>query len=534
MDDQIAPESPLVTYPPDAAAPGYNYREYYPPSPSGSEAIYEPMPGDEDFVDQTSADFSIEATNVPQSDLSRIAASDFSSPSFPSLAKSTNPVRLGAPLSSALAAASQSRLRSSLLSSTSVASLPTRVGVPSLLPGISSLSFAATTIPSQVPPIRSSITGETLANFSANQTLGLNASASATTTHQIYNVMAVPSQDLTKLTVNPTRSRVKQIIANLRSSINTYRIEEIVPFDLRNYLKMRFAALFPSSEEEREKCAFFLSWDKEFFCEMLDHAFPETGHYTQGAQTFLEKISQFSLCFDLSKPHVEQVTDNQLDKICEEHTERTREENLQAIKLLTKKLPTEGAVNWRAKMHQACTYFDKVETVSTWRSAFLAMLESARSLIKETESYGIACTFTENSMLKAKNSAKQATSDSFTSKRAAKRQRDESSGDAATGCTGCGRSNHQVGSCNFSKSQFFNKTTAPYKTSEAYTKLISSYPTMRYIPGHFSPLGHFSISTWESHLVIKFFSDGDKKLSPQFCVFAKYHGNSNFPRSFTK
>ena len=44
-------------------------------------------------------------------------------------------------------------------------------------------------------------------------------------------------------------------------------------------------------------------------------------------------------------------------------------------------------------------------------------------------------------------------------------------------------SSHQVGSCSFSKPQFCKKTTAPYKTSEAYTKLISSYPTIRYIPG---------------------------------------------------
>jgi hypothetical protein len=45
------------------------------------------------------------------------------------------------------------------------------------------------------------------------------------------------------------------------------------------------------------------------------------------------------------------------------------------------------------------------------RSAFLAMLESARALIRETESFGVSCTFTEHSMLKAKNSAKQAAND---------------------------------------------------------------------------------------------------------------------------
>ena len=124
MNDEVAPESPLVSYPPEEPRRGYNYRNYYPPSPTGSEAIYEPMPGDEDFVEEPSDNISVEISNVPQSDLSRVAASDFSSPAFPSLATSTNPGRLGAPVSTASAAISQSRLRNSLLSSTSVTPPP--------------------------------------------------------------------------------------------------------------------------------------------------------------------------------------------------------------------------------------------------------------------------------------------------------------------------------------------------------------------------------------------------------------------------
>jgi hypothetical protein len=156
------------------------------------------------------------------------------------------------------------------------------MGVPSTLSGIPSLNFAATTVPSVVPPVRSSIIGERLANFSLNQTKA-SASRSGTTTHQIYNVMAVPSQDLTKLTMDPTRSHIKYIIANLWSSISTYRIQEIVPFDLRNYLKMRFASLFPNSKSDREACAFFLTWEKDFVCQILDTAFLETAHYIQGS-----------------------------------------------------------------------------------------------------------------------------------------------------------------------------------------------------------------------------------------------------------
>jgi hypothetical protein len=73
MSDSEAPESPLVTYPPDAARPGYNYRDYYPDSP---DPIYVPMPGDEGFVDQMTeleiAERS-ELSSAAQSDISQIA-----------------------------------------------------------------------------------------------------------------------------------------------------------------------------------------------------------------------------------------------------------------------------------------------------------------------------------------------------------------------------------------------------------------------------------------------------------------------------
>jgi hypothetical protein len=72
MSSQAAPDSPLVTYPPDAAHPGYNYRDYYPDSP---DPIYVPVLGDEGFVDQMTeleiAERS-ESSSVAQSDISQI------------------------------------------------------------------------------------------------------------------------------------------------------------------------------------------------------------------------------------------------------------------------------------------------------------------------------------------------------------------------------------------------------------------------------------------------------------------------------
>ena len=51
MSDQAAPDSPSVTYPPDAARPGYIYRDHYPDSP---DPMYVPIQGDEDYVESNS------------------------------------------------------------------------------------------------------------------------------------------------------------------------------------------------------------------------------------------------------------------------------------------------------------------------------------------------------------------------------------------------------------------------------------------------------------------------------------------------
>jgi hypothetical protein len=113
-------------------------------------------------------------------------------------------------------------------------------------------------------------------------------------------------------------------------------------------------------------------------------------------------------------------------------------------------------------------------------------------LIRETEFLGILCTFTEHSMLKAKTSAKQAANEHFVSKRAARRHRDDSTVDSTTGCTCCGRSNHQVLDCNSSKSQLYNKTTDAYHGSEAYNKLIAY--NKKYIPGQRFTVVEFQFS----------------------------------------
>ena len=83
--------------------------------------------------------------------------------------------------------------------------------------------------PNCCPAASKLVDGGSAAKFLANQTLGFGGFAQLATTHQIYNVMTVASQDLTRLTMNPPRKLVLQVIANLKSSINTQTPEQIVP-----------------------------------------------------------------------------------------------------------------------------------------------------------------------------------------------------------------------------------------------------------------------------------------------------------------
>ena len=65
------------------------------------------------------------------------------------------------------------------------------------------------------------MTGKVLPNFLGNQTFNFDAPAQPSATHQIYNVMAFATQDLTKLTTNPPRKLVLQVIANLLSPVQS-------------------------------------------------------------------------------------------------------------------------------------------------------------------------------------------------------------------------------------------------------------------------------------------------------------------------
>jgi hypothetical protein len=184
MSSQAGSDTPFVIYPPDAARPGYSYRDYYPDSP---DPIYVPVPGDEGFVDQMT-DLEIaeraEMSSAAQSDISQIAAGSSTSPAFPSFNSTTNSVRFGDPLSSTSVATPQFRLSGSLSSASVGTPHPSR-GVISILSGNSSLSFASTTRATVVPPTRALNSGEVLPNFSAFQALGAGASAQPTTTQQI-------------------------------------------------------------------------------------------------------------------------------------------------------------------------------------------------------------------------------------------------------------------------------------------------------------------------------------------------------------
>ena len=90
MENREAPDSPpLVTYPMDAAAPGYNWHDNRPSPDVEEDHVYVPVPGDEDYQD---GDFTIcrEIDAPPVQSLSammRAQSISFATPSVPSISR---------------------------------------------------------------------------------------------------------------------------------------------------------------------------------------------------------------------------------------------------------------------------------------------------------------------------------------------------------------------------------------------------------------------------------------------------------------
>jgi hypothetical protein len=273
------------------------------------------------------------------------------------------------------------------------------------------------------------------------------------------------------------------------SKFHNYDIGDVVPIDQRTQLKLRFKELYLQDRQMRDLCEFWLTWPRETFCTMLNLAYPDTSTTISGARTFLEKISQVNVQGAIESKDFENTLANDLEIILSQHPDRTAEMELEAVKLLTKRLPQEGSTNWRARFTANGTLMGGVLTVDDWRLNFISMLNALRKLILELSAFGVVPQYTANSRIdrsfSTSTSAKApppASKNQGSKRPASTPVAEPSTKSTHSGCTGCGRTNHELASCMFGKSQFFNTSGLPYWDSSVSKQLQARYPSANYMP----------------------------------------------------
>ena len=305
-----------------------------------------------------------------------------------------------------------------------------------------------------------------------------------TTSENTRFVQQVAGNQLIQLTAASTRTEVLQIIANIQSPFHNYGIADIVPHSFQTHLKMKFKKLYPDSQAQRTLCEYWMSWDKATFCKMLDLAYPDLTTTATGARTFLEKISQLVVEFSIENPALEDDLAVRIDTILSQHPDRTAIQETAAVAILMKRLPQDGQVNWRTRFLGNQHFTEPVLTVDDWRTRLLLFLEKIRTLATELRSYDIQLTYGSHSSVKRKTPTFPAiTPSAVTQPKGQKRPVSTVILDPNIICTGCGRPNHMVSSCQFTKSQYYNTTVLPYLSSPIARSLLDRFPGATFIPG---------------------------------------------------
>ena len=104
---------------------------------------------------------------------------------------------------------------------------------------------------------------------------------------------------------------------------------------------------------------------------MLNLAYPDLSTTTSGARTFLEKISQVVIQGSVEKPALENKLAEDLAVIVSQHPDRTPVMELEAVKQLTKRLPQEGDINWRARFTETARAMGNILSVDDWVLIFV-------------------------------------------------------------------------------------------------------------------------------------------------------------------
>jgi hypothetical protein len=92
-------------------------------------------------------------------------------------------------------------------------------------------------------------------------------------------------------------------------------------------------------EEKQKECESWTQWSVERFCKELLESVPSENEKQKLIMGFLEPISRVKVNFDLNDSKVEEATDRKIRDIYDAHTEVTLDEQLEAVKVLVKRIP---------------------------------------------------------------------------------------------------------------------------------------------------------------------------------------------------
>ena len=121
----------------------------------------------------------------------------------------------------------------------------------------------------------------------------------------------------------------------------------MVPLDVEQYLVTLLQRGYCTDRATRDECEDWKNWSTERFCTELLKAVPDESIDTPlGQASFLEQVSSFNFRFDLNKIETDTQNDTALANLVANSPSTTAEEQLKAVKILERQLPTHP-VNWQ-------------------------------------------------------------------------------------------------------------------------------------------------------------------------------------------
>ena len=106
-----------------------------------------------------------------------------------------------------------------------------------------------------------------------------------------------PSSTILVLTRGSSRKQVKQVIANIQSTLHGYHHRETIDITYASEFQNLLMILYPHDEAKRNSCRLWRDWSPASFCEHLNLLFPDVKNATD--KSFVQCISGMEFAYNL-------------------------------------------------------------------------------------------------------------------------------------------------------------------------------------------------------------------------------------------